>query len=184
MESRIAEIIRLEKVAAKSAKPVSADRWRAAELIYAELQPVNNRAGKSQNQLAGEIGQSQTHVRYMARCWEIAVVRPGLEFATYADLPDFAEIYRSDEVRGADTTPGHKSRPRGAGRKPRQKQDTDDDGLGQTTLAQKAAAAINILDQNPAFLDLMTPADLAALRAARPALDRVIAGAESAQRAA
>lgn len=94
---RIAEIIRLENAAEKRVKPLSADRWRAAELIYAEI-----RDGKSLRKLGDEIGQTHTHVRYMYRCWDFFVARPGTRFDSYEALSDFAEAYRSPQVRGAD----------------------------------------------------------------------------------
>jgi hypothetical protein len=94
---RIEEIIRLEKVADQRDKISSADRWRAAELIHAEIAD-----GKTQSALAREIGQSQSHVRYMMRCWDTVIIKGRLEFDDYEHLPIFAKIYNSPDVRGAD----------------------------------------------------------------------------------
>jgi hypothetical protein len=62
-------------------------RWRAAELIAAELD-----AGKSQRALAGEIGRSQSLVSFMAAVWRrFGVITP--EY-TGNQRPYFQDAYR------------------------------------------------------------------------------------------
>lgn len=62
---RVQQIIEHEAAADELAAASDAHRWEAARLIADELA-----AGKSQRQLAAEIGKSQTHVSRMARVWE------------------------------------------------------------------------------------------------------------------
>lgn len=75
------------------------NQWLAAELISAELED-----GKTQVQLAKEIGKSRAHVQRMAKCWKL---HPRVQ-----GRPAFNEVYHSPEVRG---TP-----------KPKQPQDVPD----------------------------------------------------------
>jgi hypothetical protein len=82
MIDRVQEIIRLEKNA-------EVNQWEAARLISEELAD-----GKSQRQLAQEIGKSQTHVRYMAKTFEIFGENHGVHGS-------FDLAYHSPEVRGA-----------------------------------------------------------------------------------
>src|SRR5579863_1373665 len=60
--------------------------WKAAELIAAELAD-----GKSQRELAHEIGKSQPHVNRMVRCWRLRDTH---------GYQSFGELYHSPEVRG------------------------------------------------------------------------------------
>lgn len=62
-------------------------RWEAARLISEELE-----TGKSQRQLASEIGKSQPHVWRMNQCWK--------RYFKVSEPPSFNEIYNSDEIRG------------------------------------------------------------------------------------
>jgi hypothetical protein len=81
MSDRVQEIIRLEKRA-------ESDLWDIARLISEELAD-----GKSQRQLAREIGKGQTHVSYMAKTWAL--------FGDHLGDQSFNEVYHSPEVRGA-----------------------------------------------------------------------------------
>lgn len=83
LSPRVQQIIKLERQADDA-------QWEAARLIAAELDD-----GKSQRQLAREIGKTHTHVRYMALAWEWK-----LKFPPY-ELPPFNEVYNSSEVRGS-----------------------------------------------------------------------------------
>ncbi len=62
---RVRQIIAHEQAADALDVAADAHRWEAARLIAEELA-----AGKSQRQLAAEIGKSQTHVSRMARVWQ------------------------------------------------------------------------------------------------------------------
>lgn len=82
MEDRVREIIECERSLEK-------DGYRAAELISAELSD-----GRSQREVAADIGKSQPHVLYMGRVWEVWGDNPGYQ------RPPFNEAYHSPEVRG------------------------------------------------------------------------------------
>lgn len=72
--------------------PVSDEcRWRAAELIAAELA-----TGKTQRQLAEEIGKTHQHAGYMNRVWT--------RFGNLGcqDRPPFNEAYRQAKLAEAD----------------------------------------------------------------------------------
>jgi len=93
---RIAEIKDLEFQAEKPENEVSTLRWKAARLIWQEVE-----AGTSRRGLADEIGKSHTHVRFMYKCWDI--VGKNFESETdvsWGNLPPFQSIYNSTEVRG------------------------------------------------------------------------------------
>jgi hypothetical protein len=59
-----------------------ADQWEAARLIFEELE-----SGKTQRELAGEIGKSLAHVSYMAATWRRSV------HLGEQDRPAFNEAY-------------------------------------------------------------------------------------------
>jgi hypothetical protein len=82
---RVQQIIRLEKEADDA-------QWEAARLISEELAE-----GKSQRQLAREIGKSQPHVLYMHRCWRLR--------DNYSYHSSFSEVYNSPEIRAAGEKP-------------------------------------------------------------------------------
>lgn len=82
---RVQQIIRLEREADDA-------QWEAARLISEELD-----SGKSQRQLAREIGKSQTHVRYMVKCWSLR--------ENYSFHSSFSELYNSPEIRAASEKP-------------------------------------------------------------------------------
>lgn len=85
--SRVDQIIYIEAQADKLEEDVNSLRWQAAELIWQELD-----SGKSQRQLASEIGKSATHVNHMAKTWRVCLGKH--------PLPPFNEAYHSPEVRG------------------------------------------------------------------------------------
>jgi hypothetical protein len=87
---RIEEIIQLEKMADRDDGTLSQQRWRAAKLIWEEIQE-----GATKASLAERIGKSRQHVLYMWRSWDL--VGRNLD---YGDLPPFNGIYSSSEVRG------------------------------------------------------------------------------------
>lgn len=80
--SRVAEIIDHERQADQLAAASDAHRWEAARLIAEELD-----GGKSQRQLAADIGKSQTHVSFMARAWR--------DYQGNQLRPPFAEAYQA-----------------------------------------------------------------------------------------
>lgn len=82
---RVQQIIRLEREADDA-------QWEAARLIAEELAE-----GKSQRQLAREIGKSQGHVRFMNRCWTLRG-----EYYSIHPRPSFGEFYNSSFVRAAE----------------------------------------------------------------------------------
>jgi hypothetical protein len=82
LSPRVQKIIKLEQGA-------EWNHWEAARLISEELAD-----GKSQRQLANEIGKSHTHVQHMAKAWEWQLKLPP------SDRPPFNELYNSPEVRG------------------------------------------------------------------------------------
>lgn len=86
--SRVEEIIKAEAEADRLQNETDAWHWLAAELIAAELDE-----GKSQRQLAREIGKSHQHVSRMVRCWHLKVTNP-------TQALDFNQVYNSPEVRG------------------------------------------------------------------------------------
>jgi hypothetical protein len=63
-KQRVEEIIECEQQADRHQEISEEFRWKAAELIAAELED-----GKAQQQLADEIGKSRAHVRLMAITW-------------------------------------------------------------------------------------------------------------------
>lgn len=89
--NHVQEIIKLEAEAEKLADQQAAtaakyeqNRWRTAELIYAELQ-----TGKTQQQLADEIDKGRTHVVYMNAVWTRHLGD------TPEDRPRFNEAYQA-----------------------------------------------------------------------------------------
>jgi hypothetical protein len=91
LDIRVVEIIECERQADDHEARADEFRWRAAELIAAELA-----AGKTQRQLAAEIGKARAHVRHMDRLWE----RFGHLGAQ--DRPPFAEAYRQAKLAEAE----------------------------------------------------------------------------------
>ena len=91
--ARVAKIIECERQADQHAKAADELRWEAAELIASELAD-----GKTQRQLAAEIGKTHNHARWMARAWQLfgdQVSRPPFSAA-------YAEAKKSEETRDAE----------------------------------------------------------------------------------
>lgn len=86
---RVDQIIQHEAAAVQSAQEAEAHRWEAARLISEELAD-----GMSQRALAAEIGKSQPHVSYMAKCW---AQRDNHGYHS------FDELYHSADIRGEVT---------------------------------------------------------------------------------
>ena len=94
LPARVEEIIfheveaeKLEADATKLGQEADGHRWEAARLIFEEIS-----SGKSQRQLAREIGKSYEHVRIMAKTWNIfGKCQPRLAFNV---------AYHSPGVRG------------------------------------------------------------------------------------
>lgn len=91
-EERIARIIELEGTAIRPERIASATRWETAHLYWDE-----HDSGTSQSAIAKRVEKSQPHISYMTKAWEtIALIFSG----DYESLPEFAEVYRSSDVRG------------------------------------------------------------------------------------
>jgi hypothetical protein len=88
--NRVAQIIQTESDADKLLAESDALRWHAAELIAAELAD-----GKSQRQLAREIGKSQAHVSKCAKLWTL-YGGDSLE-----NRPAWHDVYRSVSGKSA-----------------------------------------------------------------------------------
>lgn len=158
-------IIEHLKLADGDESEVSYHRWEASRLIWEEI-----KAGKSRRGLAGDIGKSHTHVRYMFNCWEL--VGRKLEVSDPHELPNFQEIYMSSEVRGEpDNNPGDDKRDRRNRREP----DPEDD-VSAHGLTLRAANALDTLNRNEAFWPLLTDDDVAVLREAGASLGSILAG--------
>lgn len=97
-KDRIAMIIALEGRADLDRDARSAQRWAAARLIWEELQHKSYVALSEEIKSQGGKG-SIGHLIRMNRCWELTVVRPGIEPHSYEDLPFFGEVYQCEEVR-------------------------------------------------------------------------------------
>lgn len=85
---RVQSIIEHERAAKEPSAEAGRHMWEAAREICEEVT-----AGKSQKELAMEIGKSQTHVCWMNKTWKLC--------SAITPLPDFYDIYYSVEVRGA-----------------------------------------------------------------------------------
>lgn len=90
---RIAEIIDHERQADQLAAAADAHRWEAARLIATELA-----SGKTQRQLAAQIGKSQAHVSFMARAWR--------DYHGNQDRPAFTEVYQALKAAPAPSAIG------------------------------------------------------------------------------
>jgi hypothetical protein len=99
---RVQRIIQLERQADDA-------QWEAARLICEELAE-----GKTQRQLAREIGKGLTHVHYMAKCWRLRV--------HYSEHASFSEFYNSPAIRSGAQSPEPEPLPLG-------EPESDQDGL-------------------------------------------------------
>lgn len=145
---RIEEIKRLEKIADRHDKASSDHRWQAAELIWEEVTE-----GTSRRELAESIGKSHTHVRYMFNAWDMV----GRKID--GDLPDFNQVYNSNEIRGT-SEPGELEGGTGGGDRSREP-GPDYTAHGHVV---SAANAIDALARNRAFWPLLTDDDIAIIR--------------------
>lgn len=95
--SRVDEIIKAEAEAGRLQGESDQWRWLAAELIAGEIYD-----GKSQRQLAREIGKSHQHVSRMVQCWHLKVTKP-------SEALGFNEVYNSPAVRRRKLTADDKA---------------------------------------------------------------------------
>src|SRR5215469_13440444 len=96
----VREIVRLEGKAAEVDKDSSANRWRAAQLIFGQLQ---HRTFRELSQAIKEHGGKGSigHLERMKKCWEYAEKELYPHFGeNFADYPNFTITYQSDEIRG------------------------------------------------------------------------------------
>src|SRR5215469_4850263 len=96
----VREIVRLEGKAAEVDKDSSANRWRAAQLIFGQLQ---HRTFRELSQAIKEHGGKGSigHLERMNKCWKLVGAIQWETFKDdYAAYPNFTTIYQSDEVRG------------------------------------------------------------------------------------
>ncbi len=122
-------------------KIVSVHRWEAARLIWETVM-----AGWSRREIAEKIGKSHTHVRYMYNCWDM--VGRKLTVSGPEDLPDFNEIYNSEEVRGIQRQEQPQAAESQERRQPREQTGPDNTAQG---LVEQARQAIRSLHDNPGF---------------------------------
>lgn len=94
-KARIARIKNYVRTADASEAKASEHNWMAAELIWEEID-----SGTSQKDIAKAIGKSEAHISFVKRCWELRVIKLGLEEFQYADLGSFYEFYNSAQVKG------------------------------------------------------------------------------------
>jgi hypothetical protein len=135
--SRVDEIIWLERLGDRAQE-------LAAERIAAELE-----SGKSQRQLAREIGKSQTHVCHMAKAWEL------YRGESLGNHPSFNEAYHSREVRGTG-----RGKPRGVASGPKVVQGSAEpvEHLASPPAPDPAPAArTSVMDTATAHTEHQTP---------------------------
>jgi len=92
---RIAEIKRLEAEAPGLLAPWEANRWATAELYAQELAAEKTLRGLAAEISTDQVPVSHTHVRYMAKIWQI------FGNLGFQDRPPFNEAYHSEEVRSS-----------------------------------------------------------------------------------
>lgn len=150
---RIIKIKGYVRIADASEARASEHNWMAAELIWEEID-----SGTQQKVIAREIGKSEAHVSFVKRCWELRVIKTGLEEFTYGDLGSFYEFYNSAEVRGESAD---RERGDGGNGGDRRKPSGDYTASGLVT---QAYTAIDALERNRAHHQLLTEEDLERLR--------------------
>lgn len=96
----------------------SVHNWIVARWIYEQVQQ-----GAVQADIATGLAVSETKVSFYKKAWRVCVVDPGLadtlpDDPEEWDLPDFAVVFHSPEVRGPSAGPG------GSGERHRPKQAT------------------------------------------------------------
>lgn len=92
---RITKIKGYVRIADQSEATSSEHNWMAAELIWEEID-----SGTPQKEIARAIGKSEAHISFVKRCWELRVIKTGLEEFEYGDLGSFFQFYNSEEVKG------------------------------------------------------------------------------------
>jgi hypothetical protein len=164
--NRIDEIVSLESGADQPESEASRKRWRAAQLIWEEVEE-----GTSRRALADAIGKSHTHVRYMYNCWDKA----GRYIAGDA-YPSFQEIYMSTEVRGEpEDSPAAAEQPAKPSKRDIWVQPDEDrsEDAGHTWITA-ANEAVGTLYDHPAFWGLLTDEELAVLRTLIPKIQKIV----------
>jgi len=158
---RIAEIVQLEGMASANREDRSASRWKAAKLIWEELQEKSFTQLSQEIKLAGGSG-SIGHLTYASRSWEITVVKSGLKFNSLKSLPNFNTIYNSDDIRRPED---RKRRDVGDGSD--RKREPGKDPRSEYTahgLVVQADNAIDALLRSPAYHQLISDEDIVILR--------------------
>lgn len=157
--NRIDEIIYHETAADAESSTRSAHRWQAAKLIYEEVE-----SGKTKYKLAQEIGKSQHHVRWSARCWDLV----GKHYADgneFSDFPNFNDTYHSDMIRGDQELPSEERKPRSSGRSWSSSNEAAeperDNAPAWVAMADEAA---RLLDAHPITWQLLTEDDRIVLK--------------------
>lgn len=158
----IAEIIRIEGKAETDGEARSNERWKAARLIWEQLQTMTYQALSDEIKARGGKG-SLAHLTWMKRSWELI----GQHYPSGKGMPPFGQVYRSPEVRApADrkrrNTPdsGVKRRERG------EKQDASDDDKPGSLASQWVAKlddTVTSMGMMPAAWQFITDKDLATL---------------------
>lgn len=150
---RVTDIIEHEKAADATASTESAHRWRAAHLIFQEIED-----GQTKTALGELIGKSKTHVLYMYRCWE----RVGRKFpdTPLGELPVFSKIYSSTEVRGEP----EKVRERQSGKRDTTAQDSQPDKFSAAAWVLAIDEAVTLLGRHRVTWDSLEPSDIAVLK--------------------
>jgi hypothetical protein len=174
----VEEIVRLEGLAAAAGKGVSAERWRAAKLIWEELQVKSFRDLSEEIKLAGGKG-SIGHLQRAKRCWQL-MIDQGTDGAAPENLPDFGQIYQSEVARPEkakppvhhlpDPEPDDEPEPRRRPGHRRARDDEDDEPRGPrpgsaSGLIAQADQAISTLLEHRAFVQTMKDSDMKLLDA-------------------
>lgn len=178
--SRVQKIKDLLQLSTRNENVSSAARWEAAHLIWEEL-----RSGKSQREVGEEIGTSHTHVGRMARCWEVVVHGPQIEYDSFEQLGetyDFRQVYQSEDIRGpAAKKPESDGRRHTAleddediltGRSRQPRPDTSDD-FSAHGLAVTAASALGMLATHRAYWPMLSEEDWVLLGRIRQWVDHI-----------
>jgi len=172
---RIDRIVVHEKLADEAGRSAEEHRWRAAELIWDELN-----SGTPARALARQIDKSDTHVRSMARTWERKL--------KLADNRPFNEIYNSDEVRGRGTGTPRVTREANAGweppasgkavrRSPQREDEEDDEPRSMAgRLAEAAYEALSALATHEQAWSFLTDDDVSLLEEIPSLAEKILSG--------
>jgi hypothetical protein len=161
---RIQRIIDHEQATDIPEAEVNVHKWKAARLIWEELQSKTVRdLGAEIKERGVKRGYSITHLTWMKKCWQVVVVDRGLVFGSVSDLPPFNQIYNSDEVRGTgkEEKQGPKrerqERPERGERKERPAKEGSD--FSPSGLVATAERAVSLLATNRAYWQLLSAED-------------------------